>query len=80
MSSITLYTKPGCHLCDEALDVLLAVQRDIPFTLTAVNINDDPELTAEYGEQIPVVSLDGRVLFEYEVNDTRLRELLKGGE
>ncbi|BDI28273.1 glutaredoxin family protein [Capsulimonas corticalis] len=80
MSSITLYSKPGCHLCDEALDVLLAVQRDIPFTLTSVNINDDPALTAEYGEQIPVVSLDGRVLFEYEVNDARLRELLKGGE
>jgi len=77
MSLVTLYTKPGCHLCDDALDVLQRVQKLQPFTLEEVNVQDDPALLAEYGDQIPVVTLNGTFLFEYEVDETRLRQLLK---
>ena len=77
MSLVTLYTKPGCHLCDDALDVLQRVQKLQPFTLEEVNVQEDPALLAEYGEQIPVVTLNGTFLFEYEVDETRLRQLLK---
>ena len=77
MSLVTLYTKPGCHLCDDALDVLQRVQKLQPFTLEEVNVQEDPALLAEYGDQIPVVTLNGTFLFEYEVDETRLRQLLK---
>ena len=77
MSLVTLYTKPGCHLCDDALDVLQRVQKLQPFTLEEVNVQDDPALLAEYGDQTPVVTLNGTFLFEYEVDETRLRQLLK---
>jgi len=77
MSLVTLYTKPGCHLCVDALHVLQRVQKQQPFHLEEINIQDDPALFAEYGEQIPVVTLNGTFLFEYEVDETRLRQLLK---
>ncbi len=77
MSLITLYTKPGCHLCDDALRILQRVQAVQPFHLEAVNIEDDAALLAEYGEHIPVVTLNGTFLFEYEVDEIRLRQLLK---
>lgn len=76
MAVVTLYSKPGCHLCDDARDSLLRVQKQRPFDLEDVNIEDDPALLAEYGEQIPVVLLNGNFLFEYAVDEPRLRQLL----
>ena len=77
MALVTLYTKSGCHLCEDALRVLQRVQKLHPFALEEVNVQDDPALLAEYGEQIPVVTLNGTFLFEYEVDESRLRQLLK---
>ena len=77
MAHITVYSKPGCHLCDEAIRSLQRLQNQHPFVLEEVNIQDDPILLAEYGEQIPVVMLNGTFLFEYAVDESRLRQLLK---
>ena len=77
MAHVIIYSKPGCHLCEEAIRVLLRIQTQNPFTLEEVNIQDDPALLAEYGEQIPVVTLNGTFLFEYTVDENRLRQLLK---
>jgi len=77
MAHVIIYSKPGCHLCEEAIRVLQRIQTQNPFTLEEVNIQDDPTLLAEYGEQIPVVTLNGTFLFEYTVDETRLRQLLK---
>jgi glutaredoxin len=77
MAVVTLYSKPGCHLCDDALEALGRVQKLQPFDLEVINIQDDPGLLADYGEQIPVVLLNGTFLFEYEVDEARLRHLLK---
>lgn len=74
---VTLYSKPSCSLCDDARDALLRVQKAQPFELDVVNIESDPVLFAEYGEQIPVVLLNGTFLFEYEVDEARLRQLLQ---
>ncbi len=54
----------------------MRVQKQQPFALEEVNIEADPALLAEYGEQIPVVTLNGAFLFEYTVDETRLRQLL----
>lgn len=77
MAHVTVYSKPGCHLCEDALQVLTHLQAQIPFTLEEVNILSDPGLFAEYGEQIPVVLLDGAVLFEYIVDEAVLRQKLR---
>ncbi len=77
MAHVTVYSKPGCHLCEEAVRLLQRVQKQHPFALEEVNIQEDPALLAEYGEQIPVVMLNGTFLFEYAVDEARLRQLLK---
>ena len=77
MALVTVYSKPGCHLCEEAVRVLQRSRSSTRSTLEEVNIQDDPALLAEYGEQIPVVTLNGTFLFEYTVDEARLRHLLK---
>ena len=77
IAHLTVYSKPGCHLCEEALRVLTHLQAQIPFTLEEINIQDSPALFAEYGEQIPVVWVNGKFAFEYTVDEDRLRQLLQ---
>ncbi len=77
MAHLTVYSKPGCHLCEEAIRTLTHLQAQTPFTLEEINIQDDPALFAEYGEQIPVVLLNGEMLFEYTVDEGVLRQKLK---
>ena len=77
MALVTVYSKPGCHLCEEAIRTLQLVQKQHRFELEEVNIETDPILLAEYGEQIPVIMLNGTFLFEYAVDEARLRQLLK---
>lgn len=77
MAHLIVYSKPGCHLCEEAVRVLTHLQAQTPFTLEEINIQDDPALFAEYGEQIPVVLLDSKRLFEYTVDEDVLRQKLR---
>ena len=76
MSAVTLYGRPGCHLCDEARDVLLRVREERPFELLEVDIERDDELFKRYLERIPVVCLDGEELFDFEVDEAALRHRL----
>jgi glutaredoxin len=73
---LTLYGKPGCHLCDDALAVLERVRAERPFALEQVDITLDPALNRRYGERIPVVKLDGEELFELGVDTDALRRRL----
>jgi len=74
--AVTLYGRPGCHLCDEARDLLLRVRADAPFELREIDIERDDELFKRYLERIPVVSLNGEELFELEVDEAALRHRL----
>ena len=76
MPTITLYGKPGCHLCDEARAVVLEVGATRRFELREVDVSIDPGLHRRYGERIPVLALDGDVLFEYFVDAAVLGERL----
>ena len=73
---VTLYSRPGCHLCDEARESLKRVQTRAPFTLSEVNIESDDTLHKRYLERIPVVSVGGRDLFDYEVDEDALVRLI----
>ena len=76
MSVVTLYGRPGCHLCDDAREALERVRAELPFTLHEVDIEADDALLRRYLERIPVVSLDGEELFDYHVDETALRSRL----
>jgi glutaredoxin len=64
---VTLYTKAGCHLCDEARDALEDLAIAIEFDLHEIDIRTDPELFERYRYRIPVVTVDGREVAEGRV-------------
>ncbi|MGI8511177.1 MAG: glutaredoxin family protein [Solirubrobacteraceae bacterium] len=71
--SVVLYTRPGCHLCDEALVVLERVRALTPFDLEQRDIETDEEWLRAYLERIPVVEIDGEEVFEFHVDEAELR-------
>jgi glutaredoxin len=75
---VTLYTKPDCHLCVQALRTLREVRAELPFDLLVRDITAQEALHRAYFERIPVVTLDGEELFEYFVDAEALRERLRG--
>ncbi len=77
MTLLTVYSKPDCHLCDEAMTVLERLQAELGFELDEQDISGDDALLRAYFERIPVVALDGEVLFEYFVEESLLRERLE---
>ncbi len=73
---VTVYSRPGCHLCEDAVRDLTQLQAQTPFTLEEVNVEADPALEAKYGEQIPVILLNGAFVSEYIVDQDQFRQLL----
>ncbi|MEU4287009.1 glutaredoxin family protein [Kribbella sp. NPDC026596] len=78
MSRVTLYGKPGCHLCDDARVVVQAVCAELGVDWTEVDITQDDRLFTEYGEQIPVTFVDGKQHDFWRVDPVRLRKALAG--
>jgi hypothetical protein len=76
MPSLTLYTKPDCCLCDDAVQALERVRERVPFDLGLVDVSADPALLARYGERLPVVLVDGELAFEYVVDEQALEQRL----
>jgi glutaredoxin len=75
---ITLYTREGCHLCDDAKAVLDRVREQTGEDYDEVDIAGDPDLTADYGDRIPVVLLDGKEHGYWRVEEQRLLRDLVG--
>jgi len=73
---VLLYTKPGCHLCDDAREVVSAVCAELGVGWDEVDITTDDDLTARYWEQIPVTVVDGRRHDFWRVDAGRLRAAL----
>jgi glutaredoxin len=74
---VTVYSKPDCHLCGEAMSVLSALQRELGFELRELDISADETLHRAYFERIPVVAVDGEEVCEYFVEEARVRERLE---
>ena len=76
MPTLTLYGKPGCHLCDDARAAVerVTARRDVP--LEQVDISRDPVLFKRYGERIPVLEMDGETVFEFFVDEVVLERRL----
>jgi glutaredoxin len=76
---IVLYTRQGCHLCDEAWDLLEEARRQYGFAFDSVDVDTRPELAEQYGLCVPVVVVNGRVRFRGVVNQALLKRLFLGG-
>ena len=74
---VDIYSRPGCHLCDEAKEVIERVQRRIAFDLKVTNIETDQDLEKQYGEQIPVVFVNGAKVFKYHVDEAEFEKKVK---
>ncbi len=77
MKVVTLYSKPDCHLCVDAQDVLRRLRPELGFELAEVDITTDEALHRAYFERIPVAILGDEELFEYFVNEDALRQRLR---
>lgn len=73
---VTLYTRRGCHLCEEAKGQILAARCPSLYTLEEVDIDADPQLRARFGWEIPVVSINGTVVFKYRLTAEEFRRQL----
>jgi glutaredoxin len=69
---VTLYGRPGCHLCDDARGVLERIRATRPFDLQERDIEADDGLLRAYLERIPVVALDGEELYDFFVDERDL--------
>jgi glutaredoxin len=71
------YTRPGCHLCDEAKLAMQAADCDNEYTLQEINIESDRELLRCYQYDIPVITLDGVEAFRHRLTSEEFRERLR---
>ena len=75
MPLVTLYSRPGCRLCDEAKQELVAAAPNA--TIEVVDIDSDPELCERYGFEIPVATVRGRELFRHHFDPACLALIRK---
>jgi hypothetical protein len=76
---ITLVGRVGCHLCDDAREVVRRVADDTATAWVEVSVDDDPDLLARYSDQVPVVLVDGAQHDFWRIDEQRLRRALAGG-
>lgn len=78
MIALTIYTRPGCHLCDEMKQVVRRVAQtgDERISIDEVDISGDPDLESRYGLEIPVLLVEGRKVAKYRISEDALRRAL----
>ncbi|MFC7502338.1 glutaredoxin family protein [Nocardioides sp. CPCC 206347] len=75
---ITLYGRPGCHLCDDARLVIEAICAETGESYEEISIDDDPALGDRFANEIPVTFVDGKQHDFWRVDPERLRRALAG--
>jgi len=80
LPEVVLYTRAGCHLCEEAKEQIHRVSADTPFTFREVDIDADPALRELYNEDVPVIAINGAKAFRYRVDAQEFRKRLRSGQ
>jgi hypothetical protein len=78
--NVVMYSRDGCHLCEEAWEQLETAQQRYAFALRQENVDANPQWREEYGECVPVVVINGKVRFRGRINPVLLKRLIEGGE
>ena len=76
MIVLTIYSRPGCHLCDEMKAVVQRAARSVPLTVEEIDISLDAELDERYGLEIPVLMVNGKKAAKYRVTEEELARIL----
>ena len=74
---VTLYTRPGCRLCDEAKSQIAPLLAEVGGRLREVNIDSDPELRERYNLDVPVIFLGGRKVAKHRIDSAQFRRQLQ---
>ena len=78
LPALVVYSRKGCHLCDEMFAGLRSLQARVPFAFDVVDVGSDPELEARYGEDVPVLTGDGSELCRHRLDADRVSTWLRG--
>jgi glutaredoxin len=76
LPQVTLYTRRGCHLCDEVKATLARLRRRAQFQLQEIDIDTDPELVRRFNDEVPVVFVEGKKAFKYFLNEQEFLRVL----
>jgi glutaredoxin len=76
--ALTIYSRPGCHLCDEMKTLVEQVVNEsrLAVRFDEINVETEPELEARYGSEVPVLLVDGKKTAKYRVTRTELTRIL----
>ena len=77
MKKVTVYSRSGCHLCEIAIDRIKSTMDELKFELDIKLIDNDIKLQAEYGEQVPVILIEGKVHDYWRVDLERFTKAVK---
>ena len=77
MTKVTIYSRQGCHLCDDAFNTLESMRQELNFEIDVINIDEDAELVKLYSDQVPVIHIDGEHHDFYKVDPVRFRSSLE---
>ena len=77
MTVVTVYSRKNCHLCDVAIESLESVKATLDFEIEKIFIDGDDELTSKYGEEVPVIHIDGIHHDIFRVDLERFRSSLE---
>lgn len=77
MTTVTIYSRHGCHLCEDAESALESLREELNFEIEVIYIEDDAELIRLYSDQVPVIHIDGQHHDFYKVDPTRFRSSLE---
>ena len=73
---VTIYSRRGCHLCELAMEKARELQAELQFQIEEIFIDGDDSLTSAYGEQVPVIHIDGKPHDFFRINEDRFRAAL----
>jgi len=74
MRQVQIYSRHGCHLCEDALLTLKLLQNELNFEIEEIFIDGDPDLEKKFGDQVPVIQIDHKQHDFYRVDPLRFRK------
>ena len=77
MTVVTIYSRKNCHLCDVALETLQSVESELNFEIEKIYIDNDSDLINKYGEEVPVIHIDGKHQDIFRVDLERFKSSLE---
>ena len=75
--SVTIYSRPNCHLCDQMKAVVARVAQSLAFAVEHIDISGNRDLESRYGDEVPVLELDGQKAAKYRITETELVRIVK---